>query len=242
MRTMLYPAFGHEFITVSGESRPGLPPDEAARDLFARFSTELQAHGLSLDDTVRTRLWGRDRAARDGGSGERVRVLSGKARSASSSYISPRHFDSAGAVAVDLWAMRGAAQKTVQEYDPPIVPPRYIVTGGLVFLSGVTWDTGTLDEQLDAILPRLDGSLQDAGASWAHVVKLSCFLPPVPDGAGPADGPPAGPGGRAWDAARWGGPYGGRVQLRRRLLDSRQTDRDRNDGGALKSWLCHTPS
>src|SRR5262245_21670386 len=98
MRTMLYPAFGHEFITVSSESRPGLPPGEAARDLFARFSTELQAHGLSLDDTVRTRLWGRDRVARDGGGGERVQILSGKARSASSSYISPRHFDSAGAV------------------------------------------------------------------------------------------------------------------------------------------------
>ena len=72
--------------------------------------------------------------------------------------------------------MRGAAQKTVQEYDPPIVPPRYIVTGGLVFLSGVTWDTGTLDEQLDVILPRIGSSLQDAGASWAHVVKVSCFL------------------------------------------------------------------
>lgn len=176
MRTMLYPSFNHEFITVSGESRPGLPPDEAARDLFARFTTELHAHGLSLDDTVRTRLWGRDRAARDGGSRERVQVLSGKARSASSSYISPRHFESEGAVAVDLWAMRGTAQKTVQEYDPPIVPPRYIAAGGLVFLSGVTWDTGTLDVQLAAILPRIGGSLQDAGASWATVVKLSCFL------------------------------------------------------------------
>ena len=119
MRLMLYPSFGHELITISGESRPGLPPDEAARDLFDRFNTALHAYGLSLDDTVRTRLWGRDRAARDGGSGERVKILSGKARSASSSYISPSHFDSAGAVAVDLWAMRGSAQKTVKEYDPP---------------------------------------------------------------------------------------------------------------------------
>lgn len=176
MRTMLYPAFNHEFISISGESRPGLPPDEAARDLFACFNTELNVHGLSLDDTVRTRLWGRDRAARDGGSRERVKVLSGTARSASSSSIAPSHFDSEGSVAVDLWAMQGAAQKTVKEYEPPIVPPRYIVTSGLVFLSGVTCDTGTLDEQLATILPRIGGSLQDAGASWAHVVKLSCFL------------------------------------------------------------------
>ena len=102
MRMTLYPSFNHEFITVSGESRPGLPPDEAARDLFTRFNTELNAHGLSLDDTVRTRLWGRDRTARDGGSRERVQILSGTARSASSSYISPSHFDSEGAVGVDL--------------------------------------------------------------------------------------------------------------------------------------------
>ena len=176
MRTTLYTAFRHEFIAVSGESRPGLPPAEAARDLFARITTELHAHGLSLDDTVRTRLWGRDRAARDGGSGARVQVFAGRARSASSSYISPHHFDSAGAVAVDLWAMRGGAQKTVQEYDPPLIPPRYVTTGGLVFLSGVTWDTGTLDEQLATILPRIGGSLQDVGASWGHVVKLACFL------------------------------------------------------------------
>jgi enamine deaminase RidA (YjgF/YER057c/UK114 family) len=169
MRTTLYPAWRHEFIAICGESRPGLPPDEAARDLFARFAAE-------LDDTVRTRLWGRDRAARDGGSGARLQVLSGTARSASSSYIAPSHFDSEGSVAVDLWAMRGAAQKTVKEYEPPIVPPRYIVTSGLVFLSGVTWDTGTLDEQLNVILPRIGGSLQDAGSSWAHVVKMSCFL------------------------------------------------------------------
>ena len=176
MRTTLYPSLGHEFIAVSGESRPGLPLGEATRDLFAHFNTALQAHGLSLEDTVRTRLWGRSWAARDDGSRERVQVLTGKARSASSSYIAPSHFDSEGAVAVDLWAMRGAAQKTVKEYDPPIVPPRYITTGGIVFLSGVTWETGNLDEQLDAILPRITASLQDAGASWASVVKLSCFL------------------------------------------------------------------
>jgi hypothetical protein len=69
MRTTLYAAFRHEFIAVSGESRPDLPPDEATHDLFARVTAELHIHGFSLDDTIRTRLWGRDRAARDSGSG-----------------------------------------------------------------------------------------------------------------------------------------------------------------------------
>jgi hypothetical protein len=41
MRTTLYPAFHHEFIAVSGESRPGLPPNEATRDLFTRVDTAL---------------------------------------------------------------------------------------------------------------------------------------------------------------------------------------------------------
>lgn len=176
MRLTVYPWQQHEFFFLSGESRPGRPPDEGARELFGCFQEALRAHGLSLDDTVRTRLWGRDRAARDGGSGERVKVLSGKARSASSSYISPGHFDSAGSVAIDLWAMRGAGQKIVKEYDPPIVPPRYIVADGLVFLSGVTWDKGTLDEQLKEILPRIGGSLEDAGVSWAKVKKMSFHL------------------------------------------------------------------
>ena len=84
MRTTLYPSLRHAFIAVCGESRPGLPPDEATRDLLARFDTALQVHSLSLADTVRTRLWGRNRAARDSGSGERVRLLTGKARSCSS--------------------------------------------------------------------------------------------------------------------------------------------------------------
>lgn len=41
--------------------------------------------GLSLNNAVRTRLWGTDRESRNQGSNERVRVLSGKARSVSSS-------------------------------------------------------------------------------------------------------------------------------------------------------------
>jgi enamine deaminase RidA (YjgF/YER057c/UK114 family) len=127
---------------------------------------------------VRTRLWGHDRKSRDEASAERMRILSGPARSASSSYISPGHFDSPAHVAVDLLALRpsNGAQKVLAEYDPPIVPLRYLVYDSFVVLSGVTAVLPTLEEQMQNILPRIAGSLADAGASWERVVKMSFFL------------------------------------------------------------------
>jgi enamine deaminase RidA (YjgF/YER057c/UK114 family) len=128
---------------------------------------------------VRSRLWGRDRESRDAGSNERVKALSGNARSASSSYISPSHFDSPARVAVDLIAMRPSAPnnvKRVVEYDPPIVPIRFLVYERFVVLSGVTAVLPTLEEQFADILPRIAGSLEDGGSSWAKVERVSFYL------------------------------------------------------------------
>ena len=139
----------------------------------------MRSHGLSLDNTVRSRLWGRDRDSRDLGSTERVKALSGKARSASSSYICPGHFDSQAKVAVDLIAMRPARpdmQKRVVEYDPPIVPIRFLVYDSMVVLSGVTTVLPTLAEQFDNIFPRIAASLSDAGSSWDKVARVSFYL------------------------------------------------------------------
>jgi hypothetical protein len=89
MRTTLYRWLGREFVAISAEARPGMPADQALGVLLDRCAAELARWGLSLDNVVRTRLWGRGREARDLASRERVRVLSGKARSASSSFIAP---------------------------------------------------------------------------------------------------------------------------------------------------------
>jgi len=168
-----------EFIELSAEAKPAANAASEAQELFQRFDQELRNHGLSLDNTVRSRLWGRDRDSRDLGSNERVKVLSGKARSASSSYIAPGHFDSTAKVAVDLIALRPAqssAQKRVVEYDPPIVPIRFLVYDTVVALSGVTTVLPTLEEQLNNILPRIQGSLTDAGSSWDKVARVSFYL------------------------------------------------------------------
>jgi len=179
MRSTVFPWLGKEFVTISGEGSAGLPADKATRELLQRFEAELKTWGLSLEHTVRSRLWGRDGEARDLGSRERVAVLAGKARSASSSYIAPGHFDSQGSVALDLLALRPSspsAEKTLREYDPPIVPLRYLVYDSVVVLSGVTWEHDDLEAQLGNILPRIGGSLSDAGSSWRKAVRMSCFL------------------------------------------------------------------
>ncbi len=67
-------------------------------------------------------------------------------------------------------------KKSLVEYDPPIVPLRYLVWDELVVLSGVTAVLPTLDEQIADILPRIEGSLLNAGTGWEQVVRVSCFL------------------------------------------------------------------
>ena len=179
MEKRIFPWLGKEFVELGGEARPAATATEEAQELFQRFDQELRGHELSLANTVRSRLWGRDRESRDQGSNQRVKVLSGKARSASSSYIAPIRFDSNAKVAIDLLAMRPSrsdAEKVLKEYDPPIVPLRYLTYDSVVVLSGVTTVLATLDEQLDNILPRIEDSLRNAGSSWDRVVKISFFL------------------------------------------------------------------
>ena len=179
MRKKIFTWMGKEFVELSGEAKPAASATVEAQEIFGRFDQELRAHGLSLDNTVRSRLWGRDRQSRNLGSDERVKILSGKARSASSSYIAPGHFDSPAKVAVDLIAMRPAqasAAKRIVEYDPPIVPIRFLTYENIVVLSGVTTVLPTLEAQFENILPRIQGSLSDAGSSWEKVARVSFYL------------------------------------------------------------------
>jgi len=179
MTKKIFTWLGKEFVALSSEAKSEATAAEQAREIFQRFDQELRAIGLSLDDTVRSRLWGRDRQSRNLGSNERVGVLSGKARSVSSSYIAPDHFDSDAAVALDLLAMRpsrAGMEKILKEYVPPITPLRYLVYDSVVFLSGVTAVLPTLEHQMADILPRISSSLEDAGSSWDRAVKVSFYL------------------------------------------------------------------
>lgn len=179
MRKTVFEWLGKEFVELSGEGKAGLSASAETQELLQRVDQELRQMGLSLEHTVRTRLWAKDRESRNQGSEERVKILSGKARSVSSSYIAPIHFESDAHIALDLLAMRPSRpglEKRLKEYDPPIIPLRYLVFDNLVFLSGVTSTLPALTDQVPDILPRISGSLTDAGSSWEKAVRVSFFL------------------------------------------------------------------
>ena len=179
MRKRVFQWLGREFISLSAEGKVGLGAADEARDLLDRFDGELRGTGLSLENTVRTRLWARDAESRSLASAQRLKTLTGQARSVSSSFIAPDRFDSEALVALTLMAMRPTrpgVEKVLKEYDPPASPLRYLISDSLVFLSGVTSHIGALADQVAEVLPLIDGSLTDAGSSWDRAVKVSCFL------------------------------------------------------------------
>ena len=77
VRKLVHEWLGHELVELSAEGRSSGDAAEQGRELFARLDGELRDLGLSLDNTVRSRVWGRDRPSRDAGSRERVTALSG---------------------------------------------------------------------------------------------------------------------------------------------------------------------
>ncbi len=179
MRKKIFQWLGKEFVALSCEGKAGLTGAEETQEIFSRFSDELRAIGLSLDNTVRTRLWTRDRESRNLASQLRTKILSGRARSASSSYIAPVHFASDARVALDLLAIRPSRPglaKILKEYDPPVTPLRYVSYDSIVFLSGDSDAAPTLAGQVNAVVPRLSASLEDTGTSWDKAVKISFFL------------------------------------------------------------------
>lgn len=170
---------GREFVALSCEGKAQLTPTEQASELFRCCDEELRRLGLSWDQTVRTRLWARDSESRELGSLERLKILSGGGRAASSSYIAPDHFHSDARIALDLLAMRPSAPglgKIVKEYEPPRRYIRYLTFDSIVFLSGMTARLPTLADQVADILRDVSAGLSDAGSSWENVVKICFFL------------------------------------------------------------------
>lgn len=170
---------GQEFIVLSAEAKPQESAANQTRALFSAFEATLERHGLSLADTVRSRLYGRDRTARDAASAVRTDVLSGPARCATSSYIAPARLQSNADIAMDLIALRpkpGQAKK-IRENDPPRTPCRYLTCGPLIVLSGQTCtDPGLETQVIGDILPRISTYLGECGSDWKDVAEANCFL------------------------------------------------------------------
>lgn len=168
-----------EFVFLSCEGRKGPTATEEMEDILRRLGEELALLSLSSDHIVRTRLWGIDRESRDLGSLVRAKHNTGKARAATSSYISPTRFESGARVGLDLIALKPSRpdlEKIIVENIPPRTPIDYLIFDSLLVLAGKTVVFPTLVEQLDEILPRITRILNKAGSAWEKVMHVSCYL------------------------------------------------------------------
>lgn len=166
-------------MALQGEGKAELAPAEATRELLDRMGKALALQGLSFDDVVRNRFFGRDGESRAEGSGARRDVLSGKARSAGTSLIASGQFDSAARVAMDLLALRPKERgvvKEVREFEPALGYPRYLQYDSLVFVSGLTSREVSLEAQASDLLQRVGESLALAGSGWEKAELATCFL------------------------------------------------------------------
>ena len=179
MRKEIVQWIGREFVFISCEGQSTGNAANEMEGIYNRVTAELRKESLTLDQTIRTRLWAVDRESRDLASDVRAKYNVGQARAATSSYIMPEHFASNARVGLDLIAMRPSVQnleKIIVENDPPRKPINYLVFDSLLVLAGKTVVLPSLKEQLDEILPRITGILTDAGSSWNEVVNVSCYL------------------------------------------------------------------
>ena len=159
MRLQVFRWLGEEFVSLSWEGNgEGTIADEM-RDLFGRLSDWLGRLGLTLDNTVRTRMFVRDIDTWHVAAAERAKCLVGRARSTSSSHVRPERLGAKPRFSIDLLAMHApntGEQKILREYEPQTVVLRRMTWGKLVLCSGVTdMTTPTLDERYPIIIGRL---------------------------------------------------------------------------------------
>jgi enamine deaminase RidA (YjgF/YER057c/UK114 family) len=179
MKTRLFSWLGKEFVEIVGEGKSGMPADRAADDLFRQFEAELKVYGLSLDNTARLRVWGRDKDARTLATTARSKILTGKRRAASSSFLSREWFDSDATAGLELLAMKPVdqyAERRTVDFEPARNYLCYLRYGSVLFFSGFTSNGATLEEQVPDVLRTLANAFAVSGASWSKVVKLSIFL------------------------------------------------------------------
>lgn len=179
MKTKLFSWLGREFVEIVGEGKAGESPENAAIGLFQQFDTELKSRGLSLANTARIRVWGRDKEARTLATAVRSKSLTGTRKAASSSFFSREWFDSDASAGLELLAMKaldGAAERNPVDFAPARNYLCYLDYDGLLFFSGFTSEAPALEKQVIEVLATLDSALARAGTDWDKVMKLSTLL------------------------------------------------------------------
>jgi enamine deaminase RidA (YjgF/YER057c/UK114 family) len=182
MKVGLFNWHGRDFVQVVAEGKSGLAADDATARLFQKFEAELTLHGLSLDDTVRVRVWGRDKSARALATAARAKILVDKRKAASSSFISEQWFDSDANAGLELLAMKAAGGKGERrpvEFEPPRNYLCYLRYDSVLFYSGYTSSKDTLEDQVREILKTITRARAISGAlseDFKKTGRLSVFL------------------------------------------------------------------
>lgn len=182
MKSRLFTWLGRDFIEISGEGKAGVPPDVATQDLFATCESELRSHDFSLENTARVRVWGRDKNARTLATATRSKILTGKRKAASSSFISHQWFDSDGTVGLELLAMKPinrAAERRPVDFEPARNYLCYLRYDSVVSYSGYTSTADTLENQVAEVLKTISGARSISGAltqDFRKTGRLSVFL------------------------------------------------------------------
>jgi hypothetical protein len=182
MKSRLFTWLGRDFIEIIGEGKAGVSPDVATQNLFVTFENELGSHGFSLENTARIRVWGRDKDARTLATAARSKILAGQRKAASSSFISQQWFDSDGIVGLELIAMKpmsSGAERRPVEFEPPRNYLCYLRYDSVVFYSGYTSTSDTLEDQVSEVLKAVGGARAVSGTltqDFRKTGRLSVFL------------------------------------------------------------------
>lgn len=179
MESKLFSWRGREFVEISGAGRSRAGADIAVNELFQKFDTELKVHGLSLDNSARLRVWGRDKDARTVGTAARSKILTGNRRAASSSFISQQWFDSDASAGLELLALKpldSAASRNAVDFETPRNYLCYLDYDGWLFFSGFTSEAPSLEKQAVEVLATIEDALARALSDWSRVLKLSALV------------------------------------------------------------------
>jgi enamine deaminase RidA (YjgF/YER057c/UK114 family) len=182
MQVRLFSWLGREFVEIVAEGQGGLDAAIAMGQLFGRFEAELKTQGLSLDDVVRVRVWGRDRDARTLATAARSKILIGRRKAASSSFISEPWFDSDAKLGLELLAMKSgnsSSERRPVEFEPARNYLCYLHYDSVLFFSGFTSDAATLEEQVAEVLKTILGARSISGAltqDFKKTGRLSVFV------------------------------------------------------------------
>jgi len=182
MKVRFFNWLGRDFVEISAAGQSGLAADSATEQLFQRFEAELKSRGLSLENTVRIRVWGRDKDARTLATAARSKILTGLRKAASSSFISQQWFDSDANAGLELLCMKpaaSAAERRPAEFEPPRNYLCYLRYDSVVFYSGYTSSADTVEEQVAEILKTITGARAISGAltqDFKKTGRLSVFL------------------------------------------------------------------